>query len=150
MNKRSDLFLSQDPDPNLSMRFLKIGRYRIRVAVRKGLTDQTPLLLMNGLGANLEVLDPFLKAFGKEVDTIRFDPPGIGGSSTPFLPYRLKGLATLTTKILDQLGHQKVDVLGVSWGGGLAQQFARQFPDRCRRLILAATSLVHSISLLMR
>jgi poly(3-hydroxyalkanoate) depolymerase len=33
-----------------------------------------------------------------------------------------------------------VDVLGVSWGGALAQQFAHQYPDRCRRLILAATS----------
>jgi poly(3-hydroxyalkanoate) depolymerase len=140
MNRRNNLPLSQEPDPNLSMQLLKIGRNRIRVAVRKGATDQTPLLIMNGLGVNLEVLDPFLEAFGDAVKTIRFDPPGIGGSSVPYLPYRLKGLASLVKKILDRLGHQKVDVLGVSWGGGLAQQFARQFPDRCRHLILAATA----------
>ncbi len=140
MNKGSDLLLTQDLDPNLSIRFLKIGRHRIRVAARKGATDQTPLLIMNGIGVNLEILDPFLESFGDTVETIRFDPPGIGGSSTPFLPYRLKGLAAMVAKILDCLGHQKVDVLGVSWGGGLAQQFARQFPGRCRNLILAATS----------
>ena len=42
--------------------------------------------------------------------------------------------------MLDVLGHQEVDVLGISWGGGLAQQFAHQYPWRCRRLILASTS----------
>ena len=35
---------------------------------------------------------------------------------------------------------REIDVLGVSWGGGLAQQYAYLYPDRCRRLILAATS----------
>jgi len=43
------------------------------------------------------------------------------------------------TKMLDQLGYQQVDVLGVSWGGALAQQFAFQYPRRCRRLILVST-----------
>jgi poly(3-hydroxyoctanoate) depolymerase len=38
------------------------------------------------------------------------------------------------------LGYREVAVFGVSWGGGLAQQFALQYPDRCRKLILAATS----------
>ena len=42
--------------------------------------------------------------------------------------------------MLDQLGHEQVDVLGVSWGGALAQQFAFQQARRCRRLVLAATS----------
>jgi poly(3-hydroxyalkanoate) depolymerase len=139
MNKRSGLIpANQNSKPDI--RFLKIGRNNIRVAVQKGLTDQTPLLIMNGIGVNLEVLDPFLEAFGETVGTIRFDPPGIGGSSTPYLPYRLKGLAAMAADILDRLGFHKVDVMGVSWGGGLAQQFARQFPDRCRNLILAATA----------
>jgi poly(3-hydroxyalkanoate) depolymerase len=46
----------------------------------------------------------------------------------------------LAARLLDHLGHDRVDVLGVSWGGMLAQQFARQYPARCRRLVLAATS----------
>jgi len=140
MNNRRDLIPAQKQDPKLDIRFLKIGRNNIRVAVRKGLTDQTPLLIMNGIGVNLEILDPFLESFGDTVGTIRFDPPGIGGSSTPFLPYRLKGLAAMVAELLDRLGFQKVDVMGVSWGGGLAQQFAHQFPGRCRNLILTATS----------
>jgi poly(3-hydroxyalkanoate) depolymerase len=42
---------------------------------------------------------------------------------------------------MTKLGHEApFDVLGVSWGGALAQQFAHQFPGRCRRLILASTS----------
>ena len=55
-------------------------------------------------------------------------------------PRRFSGLARLANKLLDRLGYQQVDVIGVSWGGALAQQFARQYPQRCRRLVLAATS----------
>jgi len=48
-------------------------------------------------------------------------------------------LAVLASRVLDELGYKQVDVLGVSWGGALAQQYALQHPCRCRRLILAAT-----------
>jgi poly(3-hydroxyalkanoate) depolymerase len=50
---------------------------------------------------------------------------------------------TLAATLLDRLGYARVNVLGVSWGGMLAQQFARQYPERCQRLILAATSPGH-------
>jgi poly(3-hydroxyalkanoate) depolymerase len=50
-------------------------------------------------------------------------------------------LSVLTDKLLSKLGYDgPVDVLGVSWGGALAQQFARRYPARCRRLVLAATT----------
>ncbi|HEV2668781.1 MAG TPA: poly(3-hydroxyalkanoate) depolymerase, partial [Blastocatellia bacterium] len=68
------------------------------------------------------------------------DAPGVGGSPRPALPYRFWNLACLVVRLLDQLGYREVDALGVSWGGGLAQQFAIQHPSRCRKLILAATS----------
>jgi pimeloyl-ACP methyl ester carboxylesterase len=42
--------------------------------------------------------------------------------------------------MLTELGYQRFDVLGVSWGGGLAQQLAFQNPRRCRRLVLVATA----------
>src|SRR5262249_34608501 len=58
-------------------------------------------------------------------------------------PYRPWTLARLSARLLDQLGHEQVDVLGVSWGGALAQQFAFQQARRCRRLVLAATSPGH-------
>ncbi len=50
------------------------------------------------------------------------------------------GYAALARDLLDALGLERVNVLGVSWGGGLAQQFARHYPARCERLVLAATA----------
>ena len=50
-------------------------------------------------------------------------------------------MARLARKLLDALGYGQVDVMGVSWGGGLAQQFAIQYPKRVRRLVLAATAM---------
>ena len=50
-------------------------------------------------------------------------------------------MARLARKLLDELGYATVDVMGVSWGGGLAQQFAIQYPKRVRRLVLAATAM---------
>ena len=66
--------------------------------------------------------------------------PGVGGSPTPPSPYRPAGIARIAAGLLDHLGHAEADVLGVSWGGAIAQQFAFQYPSRCRRLVLAATA----------
>src|SRR5712692_9661249 len=116
----------------------------IAAAIRPGDGSGPPLLLINGIGANLEVFDPFLDALddigGKKIGTIRFDVPGVGGSPPTLFPVRFRGLARLVAQLLDAVGHQEVDVLGISWGGGLAQQFAHQYPQRCRRLVLVATS----------
>jgi poly(3-hydroxyalkanoate) depolymerase len=99
-----------------------------------------PLLLFNGVGANLELVEPFVTAM-PDVEIVIFDIPGVGGSPTPILPYRFSSQARLADKLLAELGYAgQVDVLGVSWGGALAQQFAHLFPRRCRRLVLAATS----------
>ncbi len=46
-------------------------------------------------------------------------------------------------ELLDDLGIDRVHVMGISWGGGLAQQFTRQYPRRVERLVLAATSTGH-------
>jgi len=112
----------------------------LRVAIRPGTSDRIPLLIMNGIGANLELLTPFIEKMDPEIQVIAFDAPGVGGSPTPALPYRMPGLAKLVARMLDRLGHQQVDVLGVSWGGALAQQFAKTYPRRCHRLILAGTA----------
>jgi len=114
----------------------------LRVGVRHGDETRPPLLLFNGIGANIELLEPFLDALDGP-EAIVFDVPGVGGSPAPTLPYRPSTLARLAARLLDQLGHPQVDVLGVSWGGALAQQFAYQKGERCRRLVLAATSPGH-------
>lgn len=122
---------------NGGVRFVEVGALRIRVSER-GRVGR-PLLLVPGIGTSLEIWPPLLDALG-DLRTVAFDPPGTGLSSLPALPARLPGLARLVTEVLDALGHERVDVLGVSWGGALAQQIARQAPRRVGRLVLAATS----------
>jgi poly(3-hydroxyalkanoate) depolymerase len=121
------------------MRSLTVGGRAIRVAVREGTSDRPPLLLCNGIGVSLELLQPFVDALDPRRGVIRFDMPGIGGSPAPVIPYHLAASAPLLSGLLDQLGYQRADVLGISWGGGLAQQFALSRPDRVRRLVLVAT-----------
>jgi poly(3-hydroxyalkanoate) depolymerase len=116
----------------------------LRVAVRPGLTGtgppRVPLLLINGIGASLELLEPLVAELDPATDVIRFDPPGVGGSAEPPGPYRFTGLCRLIARLLAELGYDRVDVLGVSWGGGVAQHFAALQRARCRRLVLAATA----------
>jgi poly(3-hydroxyalkanoate) depolymerase len=120
----------------------EVGSRMLRVGVRPGDRSRPPLLMFNGIGANIELVGPFLAAL-EGPEAIIFDVPGVGGSPVPALPYRPWMLARLSARLLDQLGHERVDVLGVSWGGALAQQFAFQHAARCRRLVLAATSPGH-------
>ena len=119
---------------------MPVGGTTLRVAIRPGTGTGPPLLLCNGIGMRLEAFRPFVDALDPAIEVIRFDAPGVGGSQLPNLPYRFTTLALLLRKMLQNLGHQQADVLGVSWGGGLAQQFALLNPRRCRRLILVATA----------
>ena len=119
--------------------YVDVDGINLRVAIQRGHGGGTPLLIFNGIGANFELVFPFMAAMdGKEI--IIFDIPGVGRSEMSWRPRRFSGLAQLTARLLDRLGYPEVDVAGVSWGGALAQQFARSHPARCRRLILAATS----------
>src|SRR5271166_3128382 len=119
---------------------IQAGGTPLRVAIRPGTGTGPPLLLCNGIGMRLEALQPFVDALDPAIEVIRFDAPGVGGSQLPSLPYRFTTLSLLLRQMLDNLGHQQADVLGISWGGGLAQQFALLNPRLCRRLILVATA----------
>ena len=122
------------------LRTLTVRGRVLRVAVRDGDPDWPPLLLCNGIGVSLELLQPFVDALDPRRGVIRFDMPGVGGSPAPVVPYHLITTGPLLAGLLDQLGHERADVLGISWGGGLAQQFALSRPDRVRRLVLVATA----------
>lgn len=118
---------------------IEIEGLNLRYLIREGTDKSTPLFLINGIGANLELCIPFVETL-HEKEVIIFDIPGTGGSEDPLKVRRFKGIARLASKFLDALGYGQVDVAGVSWGGALAQQFAHQYPKRTRRLILAATT----------
>jgi poly(3-hydroxyalkanoate) depolymerase len=120
-------------------RMMSVGGQELMVAIKHGGDSRPPLLLFNGIGANWELARPFLEAL-TETRAIIFDIPGIGGSPLPKRPYRPSTIARLGARLVSDLGYSKVDVAGVSWGGGIAQQFAHQYPRLCRRLVLAATS----------
>jgi poly(3-hydroxyalkanoate) depolymerase len=121
------------------LRWIRVLGHRVRVSVRPGTEPGPPLLLCNGIGAGLDVLQPFVDRVDPRIEVVRFDVPGVGGSPTPKLPYRFPLLACFATRLLDELGYDTFDVLGISWGGALAQQLAFQYPHRCRRLVLAST-----------
>lgn len=121
-------------------RTIRVLGQRLHVSIRPGDGTRSPLLIMNGIGANLELLQPFVDALDPAIEAIRFDVPGVGGSPTPLLPYRFPALAFLVGRMLDTLGYGRVDTLGISWGGALAQQFALQHPWRCRKLVLVSTA----------
>jgi poly(3-hydroxyalkanoate) depolymerase len=127
------------PKETTGLRTITVRGQRLRISIRPGNDTHTPLLMMNGIGVNLEVLQPFVDALDPAYEVIRFDVPGTGGSAVPLIPYRFSIHAWFVARMLDQLGYRQVDVLGISWGGALAQQFAFQYPHRCRRLILVST-----------
>lgn len=120
-------------------RVIWVGDQKLMVALKYGVRSRPPLLVFNGIGANWELTEPFLDAL-TDTTAIVFDLPGVGGSPLPASPYRPSGIARLAARLVADLGYDQVDVAGVSWGGGMAQQFAHQYPGICRRLVLAATS----------
>ena len=124
----------------MDIRSLTIEGQRLRIGVRAGTPRLPPLIVFNGIGASLELIEPFVSAL-PEREVVAFDVPGSGGSPAALLPYRFPGLARLAHKLLGELGYNgAVDALGVSWGGALAQTFAFHFPAHCRKLVLASTS----------
>jgi poly(3-hydroxyalkanoate) depolymerase len=97
-----------------------------------------PLLVTSGIGASLELTQSFRRALAGR-STIAWDAPGAGDSDVPRRRPSLRRVAGYAVEILDELGLQQVDVMGISWGGLVAQELARREPSRVRRLVLAAT-----------
>jgi poly(3-hydroxyalkanoate) depolymerase len=120
------------------VRTIEVAGQPVRVALYGPAGAAHTLLVFNGIGASLETVAPFAAHF-RETRVVTFDVPGVGGSPAPATPYRFAWLARLAARLLDALAIAEVDVFGVSWGGALAQQFARDFPGRSRSLTLAAT-----------
>ncbi|MEL7446307.1 MAG: alpha/beta fold hydrolase [Pseudomonadota bacterium] len=102
-------------------------------------SEHPPVLFFNGIGANIEAVAPLADAL-PERGLIMFDMPGTGESPDPVLPYNPFTMSWTAAELLGRYGLGEVDVMGVSWGGAMAQHFALQHPKRTRRLVLIATT----------
>jgi poly(3-hydroxyoctanoate) depolymerase len=120
------------------IRIVDVDGVQLRTSIRGA---GSPLLVLTGIGASLELSAPFERALNPYgVQTLALDAPGTGESTRYRRPRRMPGLARTVERTLEALGYDRVDVLGVSFGGILAQQLAHQAPKRVRRLVLAATA----------
>ncbi len=123
-----------------TLRRVRVLGQDVRVAVRPGTATGPPLVLCNGIGASLDLLEPFVaeaaaRPRGRVVRRSRrrrIFPARECRTTSRCCPM-------LLGRLLRELGYDTVDMLGISWGGGLAQQFAFQNPRRCRRLVLVST-----------
>lgn len=124
-------------EANVEVDHVCIRGTSIRVGRRQG--HGPPLLICNGIGANFEVLLPFVRAFhGRRI--LLFDIPGIGGSGELATLPLMRTYSYFARRVLDHYGEQTAHVAGISWGGLLAQRLAFDAPSRVLSLILMATS----------
>jgi poly(3-hydroxyoctanoate) depolymerase len=118
--------------------FVRVDGNVVRVSIRG---QGPPLLLIMGMGGNIEMWDPLERALvDHDIQTIAYDAPGTGESPSRLVPRRMSGLARHAAHLLDALALPRVDVLGVSFGGAVAQELALHNPHRVRRLVLAGTT----------
>ena len=116
----------------------QFDRFDLRVVHSLDDHTGTPLLIFNGIGASIELLEPVIRDLSHPVVT--FDVPGTGGSPLDFVGFGMSDYARIGVHLIDEFEIPRAHVMGVSWGGGVAQQFARYHEDRTGKLILAATS----------
>jgi pimeloyl-ACP methyl ester carboxylesterase len=99
-----------------------------------------PLLLLNGIGLDLQAWGPAADLLARERRLVLADARGTGGSGPSPGPATTAGMAADALALLDHLGLERVDVLGLSLGGLVAQELALLAPGRVRALVLAATA----------
>jgi len=122
---------------DIEERHVSFGGFRLFVREQG---EGHPLLMVNGLGGNVEMWGPAERVLARRSRTIAFDAPGMGRSRKSPVPLPLPTVAKVLCRLLDALGYPRVDVVGYSLGGAMAQQFAHSCPDRIRRLALVGTS----------
>ncbi len=98
-----------------------------------------PLLLIRGLGSNLDHWYPQVPAFAPHFQVITFDNRGVARSEDPGGAMSIKALAQDAVAVLDAAGAERAHVLGVSMGGMIAQELALDYPERVAGLVLTAT-----------
>ncbi len=118
------------------VQFVTIHGHR-RAYVRAG--SGPVVLLLHGLGCDHTTWDPVIESLSRRYTVIAPDLLGHGQSDKPRADYSVGGYANGMRDLLTVLGIDKVTVIGHSFGGGVAMQFAYQFPERTERLMLVSS-----------
>jgi pimeloyl-ACP methyl ester carboxylesterase len=109
------------------------------------------LLLLHGIANSSETWESVAERLSEHFTLIAPDMLGHGHSATPRGDYSLGAHASGARDLLTALGHDRVTVVGHSLGGGVAMQFAYQFPERCERLgLVSSGGLGKEVHLLLR
>jgi pimeloyl-ACP methyl ester carboxylesterase len=109
------------------------------------------LLLLHGIANSSQTWEAVAPLLSEHFSLVAPDLLGHGESATPRGDYSLGAHATGVRDLLTALGHDRVTVVGHSLGGGIAMQFAYQFPERCERLVLVSSGgLGREVHLLLR
>jgi len=121
-------------------------------AVRYRTAGRGPvLLLLHGIANSSQTWERVAAPLSERFALVAPDLLGHGESATPRGDYSLGAHATGVRDLLTGLGVERVTVVGHSLGGGIAMQFAYQFPERCERLVLVASGgLGREVHLLLR
>jgi pimeloyl-ACP methyl ester carboxylesterase len=98
-----------------------------------------PLILLHGFLCDSRCWRPQLADLSDQFRVVAWDAPGAGASSDPPDPFTITDWAQCLAQFLNVVGTKRAQVLGLSWGGILAQQFYRLYPDRVLALILCDT-----------
>jgi len=100
-----------------------------------------PLLFINGTGADLRFRpNAFDGPLGKNFQVLGYDQRGLGRTDKPDRPYSMQDYADDAAALMDALGWARAHVMGVSFGGMVAQHLALRHPHKVNRLVLACTS----------
>ncbi len=99
------------------------------------------LLSLSGTGADLRRSpNIFEMPVAKHFEILGFDQRGLGRTSRPDAPYSMLDYAQDTVGLMDAVGWGRAHVIGISFGGMVAQELAIRYPERIERLVLACTS----------
>jgi pimeloyl-ACP methyl ester carboxylesterase len=111
-----------------------------RIAYRRAGTSGPVVLLIHGMASGARTWDRVLPLLGDHCQVIAPDLLGHGDSDKPKVAdYSLGSYASGARDLLTALGHERATIVGHSLGGGIALQFAYQFPERCERLVLVSS-----------
>ena len=102
--------------------------------------DGRDLLIISGTGSDLRIPRPPIPHIEENYRVLRYDHRGLGQSVTDDTPVSMSLFADDAAALLTKLGIDQVDVVGISFGGMVAQHLAHRHPQLVRKLVLACTS----------